>query len=479
MTGLLPNGVTGGGVIPETDPGYRKVTTALELAQAIVAANKIDPGKTGRSYVIEIMNDLDLGWNEIGTAAQTLASTPFSQHGNTPLLHPKLIASGVSNMQISPKKGGLTIFSANGATIRHSSWSIKATSNIIIRNLKFDELWEWDEATKGDYDKNNWDFIVIGVGGGRVSHIWIDHCTFTNAYDGIIDTKGGSSNVTYSWNSYVGDDGVVNAFNPTANLSSFVWQQINKLEESKDSYPLYSTLRNKMLLSPEQIVQVMQGTKKTMAVGELSKDVVNQMSSVTFHHNLFVNPVDRLPRSAGAQIHSYNNYADASNLLIAKRLRDAKLAAMSTADQAKFSGDNPFKFGPSLNGSISVEDGAMLVEKSVYLDVLWPLRNNQSNPGDASYTGKILGLDTMYTLHNEDGTTHAERGDSTTAGSKLGPVQDLRIKAFRWNTTHGNAPYTLSASAYDDPAGLKGILQTGAGAGKLSWSKDNWLKTSY
>ncbi|GAA5172249.1 hypothetical protein GCM10025770_38120 [Viridibacterium curvum] len=475
----MPAGVTGGGVIPETDPGYRKVTTALELAQAIVAANKIDPGKTGRAYVIEIMNDLDLGWNEIGSAAQTLASTPFSKHANTPKLHPKLIASDVSNLQISPKKGGLTIFSANGATIRHSSWSIKATSNVIIRNLKFDELWEWDEDTKGDYDKNNWDFIVIGVGGGRVSHIWIDHCTFSNAYDGIIDTKGGTSNVTYSWNAYVGDDGVANAFNPTANLNSFVWQQINKLEENKDSYPLYSTLRNKMLLTPEQIVQVMQGTKKTMAIGELSKDVVNQMSSVTLHHNLYLNPVDRLPRSAGAQVHSYNNYADATNLLAAKRMRDAKFAAMSSADQAKFTSDNPYKFGPSLNGSISVEDGAMLVEKSVYIDVLWPLRNNQTNPADASYTGKILGLDLQYIFHNEDGTTYTERGDSTATGSRLGPFQDSRIKPFAWNTTHGGAPYTLPASAYDDPASLLPVIQAGVGAGRLTWAKENWLKVKY
>ena len=76
-------------------------------------------------------------------------------------------------------KSGLTIFSASGATIRHANFNIKDTSNIIIRNLKFAEMWEWDEATKGDYDSNDWDFITIGNGGGTVFNVWIDHCTFT------------------------------------------------------------------------------------------------------------------------------------------------------------------------------------------------------------------------------------------------------------------------------------------------------------
>jgi len=112
-----------------------------------------------------------------------------------------------------------TIFSANGSAIRHCTWSIKATANIIIRNLKFDELWEWDEASKGQYDENNWDFIDLSVGGGTVDHVWIDHCTFTHAYDGIADNKGGVSNVPIRGASTRADDGATNP-------NSFVRQQI-------------------------------------------------------------------------------------------------------------------------------------------------------------------------------------------------------------------------------------------------------------
>ena len=61
------------------------------------------------------------------------------------------------------------------------------------RNLKFDELWEWDESSKGNYDKQDWDFITVDM---TSDNVWIDHCTFTKAYDGVVDVKGGSKNVT-------------------------------------------------------------------------------------------------------------------------------------------------------------------------------------------------------------------------------------------------------------------------------------------
>lgn len=458
--------VTGGGVIAETDAAYRKVYTGLELAIAVRDANKT----TGSVKVIEIMNDLNLGWNEIDPVAKSMDSTPFSQP-QTPLLHPVLLTSGVSTLQISPKSG-LTIFSANGATIRHASWSIKNTANIIIRNLKFDELWEWDEQTKGNYDRNNWDMIVIGVGGGTVSQVWVDHCTFTKAYDGTVDTKGGADHITYSWNKYAGDDGATNP-------NSFVWQQINALEANMASYPMYNFLRTRGF-SAADIVAILQGSGKTHAIGELSLEPVNVNSCVTFHHQWYINPWDRLPRLAGGTVHNFNIYVDAPQMLAARRLRDAKFAAMSPADQTTFA--NNYNFRPSGNGSISTENGAMLVEKSVYIDCVWPLRNNQTDPSNPIYTGKIMALDTIYSFLESNGNTTYVRGDSTDSGNPLGPFQ-APIIPFSWNTNSGTPdgvlPYTCTM---DDPADLQSIITSpaaGAGAGVIIWNKTNWLKTSY
>src|SRR5215831_2552886 len=186
---------TGGGLLPESDPNYRKVFTADDLVAALGNRN---------TKVIEIMNDLDLGFNEVPASARTDALRSAS----SPLLHPALISSGVSLIDIQDKNG-LTIFSANGATIRHANFNVKRAINLIIRNLKFDELWEWDESSKGNFDKQGWDFITVDM---TSDNIWIDHCTFTKAYDGVVDIKGGTHNVTISWSAFLGDDGSPNSF---------------------------------------------------------------------------------------------------------------------------------------------------------------------------------------------------------------------------------------------------------------------------
>ena len=452
---------TGGGMIPETDPAYAKVTTPLELANAVLGFNK-----TGSPKVIEIMNDLDLGWNEIGAAVQNLASTPFNPAA-TPQLHPILLQTGVSKLDIKYKNGGLTIFSANGASIRHCTFNIKATHNIIVRNLKFDEMWEWDEASKGQYDKNDWDFIDL-ANGGVVYNVWIDHCTFTKAYDGIVDFKAGSTNVTLSWCKYTGDDGATNPH-------SFVWQQINSLESNRTAHAFYNFLRNNGF-STTNIVQIIQGHDKTHLMGSNDKDPKNVNLSATFHHLWMKNCWDRaVPRLRAGNVHDFNIYVDDTDALAARRLRNTVQAAMSLASSNTL--QNTYSFNPPLNGSISTEGGAVLVEKSVYVDCLYPLRNNQTAPSDPTYTGKILGLDLVYQLDRT-----VVRGNSTDAGSPLGPFQ-APIIPFSWNPDSGapggELPYNYTP---DDPAQLVAIVSSptaGAGAGVLTWDKTNWLATTY
>jgi pectate lyase len=445
---------TGGGGLPDTDPNYAKVWTATDLANALNS-------KTVK--VIEIMTNLNLGYNEIEASAKA-NSEPF-RADSTPLLHPVLLTSGVSIIDVQ-KKNGLTIFSANGATIRHAHLNVKHSGNIIIRNLKFDELWEWDEASKGKYDKNNWDFITVGDA-GTVSNLWIDHCTFTKAYDGEVDIKQGSYNLTISWCKYAGDDGATNP-------DSWVWQQINSLESNRTSYAFYNFLRNNGF-STTDIVTIVQGHDKTHLIGANDLDPQNAQHSVTLHHEWFMNPWDRLPRLRAGNVHDFNIYVDDTAGLAAKRLRDARAAAMSAANRNTL--NNTYSFNPFLNGSISTEGGAVLVEKSVYIDCLTPLRNNQTDPSNPVYTGKILALDTIYQFDNT-----VIRGNSTDPGNPLGPFQ-APIIPFSWNTNSstpdGRLPYTYTP---DDPGQLAAIITSataGAGAGVLHWDKTNWLMTTY
>ncbi len=447
---------TGGGVIPETDSAYRKVTNALDFANALVSAYKT----AGSVKVIEITTNLNLGWNEIGTAVQTLASTPFRAH-NPPKLHPVLLVTGMSLCDIKPRSG-LTIFSANGATIKHCNFNIKGCTNIIVRNLKFDENWEWDEASKGQYDDNDWDFITLG-NGGAASNNWEDHCTFTKSNDCILDTKAGCSAITISWCRYTGDDGATNT-------NSWVWQQINSLEASLASgtNKMYTFLRTHGF-STTNIVTIIQGHDKTHLAGQNDLDPNNATISMTFHH-LWLNSVwDRcVPRLRAGNVHDYNIYADDTSVLAAKRLRDSMAATMSTADQSTL--NNTYSFNPPINGSISTENGALLVEKSVYIDCLWPLRNNQTDPSNPAYTGKIKALDTIYQFDSA-----FVRGNSTDSGNPMGPFQ-APIIPFSWNLPGNQLPYSYNM---DDPGQLQAIVAAGCGAGVLTWNKTNWLITSY
>ena len=447
---------TGGGVLADTDPNYAKVYTATDLANALNS-------KTVK--VIEVMNDLNLGYNEIEASAKA-GSEPF-RSAATPLLHPVLLQTGVSLIDIQ-KKTGLTIFSANASTIRHAKLNIKNCSNVMVRNLKFDQLWEWDELTKGQYDENDWDFITLGDG-GAVSNVWVDHCTFTKSYDGILDTKAGCSAITISWCHYTGDDGATNT-------NSWVWQQINSLESNKPSHAMYNFLRTRGF-STTNIVTIMQGHDKTHLAGQNDLDQNNATISMTFHH-LWLNSVwDRcVPRLRAGNVHDFNIYVDDTSVLAAKRLRDSIAATMSTSDQNTL--NNTYSFDPPINGSISTEGGALLVEKSVYIDCLYPLRDNQTDVTDTNYTGKIKALDTIYQM---DSTVI--RGNSTDPGNPLGPFQAIIHFPFSWNTNSG-APNGQLPYAYtpDDPSQLQNIVTSptaGAGAGVLTWNKTNWLITSY
>ncbi|AEI39060.1 hypothetical protein [Paenibacillus mucilaginosus] len=432
-------GNTGGGSIPETDTArYKKVYNAADLAAALKRGSGVK--------VVEIMNDLNLGWNELPAEAKI---SPFTAH-STPLTHPVLKTTGVSKLTVDGFNG-LTIFSANGAKIKHGAFVFKRSSNVIIRNLEFDELWEWDEYTKGDYDKNDWDYVTLEEN----SKVWIDHCTFNKAYDGLVDVKKGTNGVTISWSTFKGDDG---------SAGSWVRKQIDAMEANPSAYPMYAYLRSSAIgLTKEDIIAVAASQKKGHLVGATEFDSLNPNLQVTLHHNYYKDIQDRMPRLRGGNAHAYNIVMDSAAAYAAKK---KITTAMETALKSK-----GYKFGVTSNGAISTEGGAVLVEKSEIIDVASPVRNNQTDPADSSYTGKIRVLDTLYSLN---GTSF--RGSSDTSGSPLAPVP-APVIAFSWNG-FSTLPYSYTA---EDPASLKARLtaSNGAGAGKLIWSKDNWLRTSY
>jgi pectate lyase len=467
IEGFAAAAVTGGGDIPVSDPRYRQVTTATELLAALRAARASNPNPV---RVIEIMNDLNLGWNEIGTDLQ---ADGLLRQNIAPKKHPALIASGIGLLDIM-QFNGLTIFSRNGATIRHAEFNIKAGTNLILRNLKFDELWEWDEATRGAYDSNDWDFVTIGDGSGVTSGIWVDHCTFTKAYDGVLDIKRGASAITVSWSEVV----------PAATgPGSFVQRQFDDLEANRASNVMYNLLRGSF--TQQQVVDVALPQKKGHLIGSNNLEGLTTYT-VTLHHNLYKDLQDRMPRLRGGDVHGYNLYVDSSNARIVKAMRDGIVAANPTLAASLSS---TYSFGITSQGAISTEGGAVQIEDSVFYGVLTPFRNNQTDVTNPVYTGAIRGFNIQHILLASDTTfmptpqsTFSDRGfewgvwtgDSDTPGSSLGPTQAPQIP-FEWHNGTPTYPMTI-----DPLAALPALLTgaTGAGAGKIGMTTQQWLQVT-
>jgi pectate lyase len=456
---------TGGGVISEDSPSYRKVTNPAEFLAAITAAKR---SLSAPVKVIEIMNDLNLGTLESGLPIEGLYRAQSTQAQ----LHPTLKLTGMSMIDIKTIDG-LTIFSRNGATIRHTEWNIKDATNVIIRNLKFDEMWEWDEATKGDYDKNDWDYITLGDG-TDATKVWIDHCTFYKSYDGIVDIKGASSGVTISWSQILPGD---------SSNGAFIRAQMDYLEANKATMVMYNKLRTGGL-TQDQITQVASTIKKGHLIGATVKNADNPSLQVTLHHNYYKDLQDRMPRLRGGDVQVFNLFADSSNARVIKSWLDPIIQGSSSLAK-DFSGSGAYHFGINSNGTISTEDGVIEVANSLYVGVLTPLRNNQADVNDPTFTGSVVAVNTQHELLATDMPAASQqstysalgnlwavwKGDSNDSKSTLGPVQATpKYLSFK------NAP--PAAKALHQPTQLRTVLVDGAepaGAGKINLTVAQWL----
>ena len=219
LNALGQNGASGGAVGPHV-----QVATLPDLVRYL---------ETNAPLRIELLNDIDL-------------SPLANASGGYPASYP------TGEILVNSNK---TVYSNHGATIRRGMLRIGKGAigkhNIIIRNLKFRDLWVLDPT--GQYDQYGWDYISIEAGS---HHIWVDHCDFEQVYDGMVDIKGASDFVTVSWN-------------------VFRNQKKGNLVGNSDNF--------------------------TADRGHLN---------VTFHHNWYDSVEERMPRMRFGNAHVYNLYCN-------------------------------------------------------------------------------------------------------------------------------------------------------------------------
>jgi pectate lyase len=161
--------------------------------------------------------------------------------------------------------------------IRGTSGVAASRTNIIVRNLTFEDVYDCYPAwAPTDGALGAWNSLYDAISLRDSDHVWIDHNTFQDretedstlplrfgvvfqVHDGLLDVTNASDFVTVSWNRFSNHDKV-------------------SLIGSSDNAPL--------------------------DVGKLR---------VTFHHNVYDNVGQRAPRVRFGQVHLYNNFYRIAN----------------------------------------------------------------------------------------------------------------------------------------------------------------------
>lgn len=286
---------------------HRKVSTEEEFLQAL------DDARSNRVKIIEITEDLDLGYD--GLSEEAKSSQSISAYGwdiRTDITNPAIKETGVSQLTISDTTG-LTIFSRSGVTIRHAEWKLQgSSSDLVIRNIKFDGMWQWSDA--GSTKEAGWSLMKVNGAKG----VWLDHCTFTLGADGNADLENGASGVTYSWctfslptdeNPYKGD-----SLYQSVMYMEYLYQNGLAAEDGR-----YYQLREQGV-SVEQILAYEAYHSKAFLVGSGDKDYKdnektgqldgNQRLRITFAYNKINNIGQRFPRLRQGTAHMYNCYVN-------------------------------------------------------------------------------------------------------------------------------------------------------------------------
>ena len=267
--------------IEENNNNSITVHNGIELVKALENDN---------IEIIEIANDIDLGYNVVNIKSKYLDCH------NKPLTHPILKETGVSKLNIKNKEN-LIIYSKNGYRLLHTNIRITNSKNIKIDNLKFEELWEWDEESEARYEINDWDYITII----NSENIQIKNCEFSKSYDGITDIKD-SKNVTIEYCRY----------NEMDINDPFFSKQFDELEENINNYPMYKFLREDVGLSIDKIKELSKFQFKLYLIQPKEKDGKNE--NIIIHDGLYLNVKTRIPNARNSSVYLYNIYFDASKI---------------------------------------------------------------------------------------------------------------------------------------------------------------------
>ena len=418
--------------------------------------------KEGSVHVIEITNDLNLGYFKLSSEAKKVTqivsdyASNYNKWKDYLYFSDMFLENGISQIKIE-RTSNLMIYSKNGAKITHAGFKLTSCDNIVFRNISFDEIWQWDDAPTnetakiGDYDWFGWSYFKIGFCG----YIWIDHCEFGKSYDGQIDYANANYHSTKS-TSFRAPYGATGGKG-----LSITWCNFNSGSDDKEGYLYkmmqdiekdyqdnvgnclyYKALRDKGISFEDVFYGLALPQKKGFLIGD-DQDY-SENNHVEYDYNLelnvsfancnFTNLEDRLPKVRGGNVYMHNCLFDSSEYYEYRTsLQGQRVVSTVTAVNSSW------KCALVSQGIVCGQGGSVRADNCIFLGINTLLKNNDSgSPAPYLYGGYELN-NCRYKVGSTDYT-----GSSSDENHKFknSNTSSLKTEYFKWNTIDGLAPYT-------------------------------------
>lgn len=457
---------------------YRTVTSAEELMQAISdakchytnvwdeatstytqqpAAGYTQENFEGEVRVIEIANDLNLGYKKLSSKALSYGVVEdFSRKTMSKHLEDfnsdMVTENGISQIKVE-NVSNLLIYSKTGVKLTHCGFKLTSDDNVVFRNLELDEIWQWEDSPKstasavGDYDFHGWAYFKIAFCG----YVWIDHCTFGKSYDGQIDV----SNPDYTANAGVnfrapygadGDNGVFISwcnFNAGSdNQDGYLYKMMRAIEDDYQAHGnkclYYKALRDGGISFDDILYGLAIPQKKGFLCGDSGdKYEYNLKLKIYFANCTFKNIEDRLPKLRGGNAYMYNCILDNTQYYSYR----TKLRGLNAAGKVS-AVNGGWKCALVSQGIVCGNGGSVMAENCVYRGIETLLKNNdKGNGGDVNGGYKLVNCS-----YSQTGAEQPFVGSSSDAGNNFtnSTTGMLKPDLFSWHTPEGLPPFAAT-----------------------------------